>query len=134
MGGDILLFDLKGKKFVLYFYLKDNMLGCMIEGLQFCDFYLKFKKVGVEVIGVLCDSLCLYDNFKVKFELLFLLIFDVDEVLCVLFDVIKMKKMYGKEVCGIECLMFLFDVDGVFCQVWCGIKVLGYVDDVLKVV
>ncbi|WP_446903142.1 peroxiredoxin [Burkholderia sp. YIM B11467] len=133
-GGDISLSDLKGKKLVLYFYPKDNTPGCTTEGLQFRDLYSKFKKAGAEVIGVSRDSLRSHDNFKAKLELPFPLISDADEALCALFDVIKMKKMYGKEVRGIERSTFLIDADGVLRQAWRGIKVPGHVDDVLSAV
>ncbi|NLA20510.1 redoxin domain-containing protein [Burkholderia cepacia] len=133
-GGDISLSDLKGKKLVLYFYPKDNTPGCTTEGLQFRDLYPTFKKAGAEVIGVSRDSLRSHDNFKAKLELPFPLISDADEALCALFDVIKMKKMYGKEVRGIERSTFLIDADGVLRQAWRGIKVPGHVDDVLSAV
>ncbi|MFP3505010.1 peroxiredoxin [Burkholderia sp. SIMBA_062] len=133
-GGDISLSGLKGRKLVLYFYPKDNTPGCTTEGLQFRDLYPKFNKAGAEVIGVSRDSLRSHDNFKAKLELPFPLISDADEALCALFDVIKMKKMYGKEVRGIERSTFLIDADGVLRQVWRGIKVPGHVDDVLSAV
>ncbi|KVE71531.1 peroxiredoxin [Burkholderia vietnamiensis] len=133
-GGDISLSGLKGRKLVLYFYPKDNTPGCTTEGLQFRDLYPKFTKAGAEVIGVSRDSLRSHDNFKAKLELPFPLISDVDEALCTLFDVIKMKKMYGKEVRGIERSTFLIDADGVLRQAWRGIKVPGHVDDVLSAV
>nr|WP_232356107.1 peroxiredoxin [Burkholderia vietnamiensis] len=125
---------LKGRKLVLYFYPKDNTPGCTTEGLQFRDLYPKFTKAGAEVIGVSRDSLRSHDNFKAKLELPFPLISDADEALCTLFDVIKMKKMYGKEVRGIERSTFLIDADGVLRQAWRGIKVPGHVDDVLSAV
>ncbi|KVE66916.1 peroxiredoxin [Burkholderia vietnamiensis] len=133
-GGDISLSGLKGRKLVLYFYPKDNTPGCTTEGLQFRDLYPKFTKAGAEVIGVSRDSLRSHDNFKAKLELPFPLISDADEALCALFDVIKMKKMYGKEVRGIERSTFLIDADGVLRQAWRGIKVPGHVDDVLSAV
>ncbi|GBH28351.1 peroxiredoxin [Burkholderia vietnamiensis] len=133
-GGDISLSGLKGRKLVLYFYPKDNTPGCTTEGLQFRDPYPKFTKAGAEVIGVSRDSLRSHDNFKAKLELPFPLISDADEALCTLFDVIKMKKMYGKEVRGIERSTFLIDADGVLRQAWRGIKVPGHVDDVLSAV
>ncbi|MCQ4384092.1 redoxin domain-containing protein, partial [Clostridioides difficile] len=86
-----------------------------------------FKKAGAEVIGVSRDSLRSHDNFKAKLELPFPLISDADEALCALFDVIKMKKMYGKEVRGIERSTFLIDAAGVLRQAWRGIKVPGHV-------
>ena len=133
-GGDFSLSGLRGKKVVLYFYPKDNTPGCTTEGLQFRDLYAKFKKAGAEIVGVSRDSIRSHDNFKAKLELPFPLISDADETLCALFDVIKMKKMYGKEVRGIERSTFLIDADGVLRREWRGVKVPGHVDAALEAV
>ena len=133
-GGEITLSGLRGKKVVLYFYPKDNTPGCTTEGLQFRDLYPKFKKAGAEILGVSRDSLRSHDNFKAKLELPFPLISDPEEKLCALFGVIKMKKMYGKEVRGIERSTFLIDADGVLQQEWRGVKVPGHVDEILEAV
>ncbi|GAB7537227.1 peroxiredoxin [Burkholderia sp. 22PA0099] len=133
-GGDFTLSALNGKKLVLYFYPKDNTPGCTTEGLQFRDLYPKFQKAGAEIVGVSRDSLRSHDNFKAKLELPFPLVSDPEETLCALFGVMKMKKMYGKEVRGIERSTFLIDAAGVLRQEWRGIKVPGHVDEVLGAV
>ncbi|WP_027818347.1 peroxiredoxin [Paraburkholderia bannensis] len=133
-GGDFTLSSLKGKKVVLYFYPKDNTPGCTREGMEFRDLYPKFKKAGATIVGVSRDSVRSHENFKTKLELPFTLVSDGDEALCSLFNVIKMKKMYGKEVRGIERSTFLIDADGVLRQEWRGLKVPGHVDEVLEAV
>lgn len=133
-GGELTLSALRGKKVVLYFYPKDNTPGCTTEGLQFRDLYPKFKKAGAEIVGVSRDSLRSHENFKAKLELPFPLIADTDETLCSLFNVIKMKKMYGKEVRGIERSTFLIDAEGVLRHEWRGVKVPGHVDAILEAV
>ncbi len=133
-GGEFSLSGIKGKKLVLYFYPKDNTPGCTTEGLQFRDLYPKFKKAGAEIVGVSRDSLRSHENFKAKLELPFPLISDPDETLCALFGVMKLKKMYGKEVRGIERSTFLIDVAGMLRHAWRGVKVPGHVDDVLSAV
>ena len=133
-GGDFTLSSLRGSKVVLYFYPKDNTPGCTTEGLQFRDLYPKFSKAGAEILGVSRDRLRSHDNFKAKLELPFPLISDPEEKLCALFNVIKMKKMYGKEVRGIERSTFLIDADGVLRREWRGVKVPGHVDEILEAV
>ncbi|WP_322046914.1 peroxiredoxin [Paraburkholderia sp. J67] len=133
-GGDFTLSSLKGKKVVLYFYPKDNTPGCTREGMEFRDLFPKFKKAGATIVGVSRDSVRSHENFKTKLELPFTLVSDGDEALCSLFNVIKMKKMYGKEVRGIERSTFLIDADGVLRQEWRGLKVPGHVDEVLAAV
>lgn len=133
-GGDFTLSSLKGSKVVLYFYPKDNTPGCTTEGLQFRDLEPKFRKAGAQIVGVSRDSVRSHENFKAKLELPFTLVSDADEALCSLFDVIKMKKMYGKQVRGIERSTFLIDAAGVLRREWRGIKVPGHVDEVLEAV
>ncbi len=133
-SGEITLSGLRGKKLVLYFYPKDNTPGCTTEGLQFRDLYPQFQKAGAEIVGVSRDSLRSHENFKAKLELPFPLISDTDESLCSLFGVIKMKKMYGKEVRGIERSTFLIDAQGVLRREWRGVKVPGHVDETLEAV
>ncbi|TAL52351.1 peroxiredoxin [Pandoraea sp.] len=133
-GGDFSLSAHRGTKLVVYFYPKDNTPGCTAEGMEFRDLYPKFKQAGAEIIGISRDSLKSHDNFKNKLGLPFPLVSDQDEAVCQLFDVIKMKKMYGKEVRGIERSSFLIDADGVLRQEWRGIKVPGHVADVLAAV
>jgi peroxiredoxin Q/BCP len=133
-GGEFTLSSLRGKKVVLYFYPKDNTPGCTTEGLQFRDLHPKFSKAGAEIVGVSRDSVRSHDNFKAKLELPFTLVSDADEALCTLFDVIKMKKMYGKVVRGIERSTFLIDAEGVLRREWRGVKVPGHVDEILEAV
>lgn len=75
-----------------------------------------------------------HENFKAKLELPFELISDADEAVCHLFDTIKMKKMYGKDVRGIERSTFLIDAKGVLRQEWRGVRVPNHVEDVLTAV
>ncbi len=133
-GGPFSLAALRGKRVVLYFYPKDNTPGCTTESLAFRDLSPKFEAAGAVIVGVSRDSLKSHDNFKAKLELPFVLVSDSDEQVCTAYNVIKMKKMYGKEVRGIERTTFLIDEQGVVRQAWRGIKVPGHVDDVLEAV
>jgi peroxiredoxin Q/BCP len=133
-GGPFSLAALRGKRVVLYFYPKDNTPGCTTESLAFRDLTPKFEAAGAVIVGVSRDSVKSHDNFKAKLELPFVLVSDSDEQVCTAYNVIKMKKMYGKEVRGIERSTFLIDEHGVVRQAWRGIKVPGHVDDVLEAV
>lgn len=128
----IRLSDYKGKKLVLYFYPKDSTPGCTTEGQNYRDLYKKFKKKNTEILGVSRDSIKRHENFKAKQEFPFDLISDEDEVLCKLFDVIKLKKLYGKEHLGIERSTFLIDEKGILRKEWRKVKVKGHVEEVLE--
>lgn len=126
------LADLKGKKVVLYFYPKDSTPGCTTQGQDFRDLYAEFKAANTEIFGISRDSLRSHTNFKTKQEFPFELISDADEALCKLFDVIKLKKLYGKEHLGIERSTFLIDAEGRLAQEWRKVKVAGHVAEVLE--
>jgi peroxiredoxin Q/BCP len=123
---------LKGQHVVLYFYPKDSTPGCTTQGQGFRDHHADFKAANTAVFGVSRDSLKSHENFKAKQEFPFELISDKDESLCQLFDVIKLKKLYGKEYLGVDRSTFLIDKDGVLRKEWRGVKVPGHVATVLE--
>ena len=130
-GKDIDFARLRGWNVVIYFYPKDDTPGCTLEGQGFRDHYDAFKEARTLVFGVSRDSLKSHDKFRCKYSLPFELISDADEALCRLFDVIRTKNMYGKQVQGIERSTFLVDADGVLRKAWRGVKVDGHVAAVL---
>jgi peroxiredoxin Q/BCP len=132
-GEDISLSDFKGQKIVLYFYPKDATSGCTKEGQAFRDYFPKFKKMNTVILGVSRDSLSSHERFKTAQEFPFDLLSDKEEALCNTFGVIKNKKMYGKDVRGIERSTFLIDEKGKIIHEWRGVKVDGHVEDVLDV-
>jgi len=131
-GGQVVsLAALRGRQVVLYFYPKDSTPGCTTEGQGFRDRYDEFQAVNTQIFGISRDGLKSHENFKGKQAFPFELISDKDEQLCQLFDVIKLKKLYGKEYLGIDRSTFLIDKNGVLRQEWRGVKVPGHVDAVL---
>jgi peroxiredoxin Q/BCP len=120
-----------GKWLVLYFYPKDSTPGCTTEGLDFNALLPKFHKLGAEVIGVSRDSVKSHQNFRAKQGFRFVLASDSDERLCQAFDVIKPKKLYGREYVGVERSTFLIDPKGVLRAEWRGVKVPGHAQAVL---
>lgn len=128
----ISLADLKGHNVVIYFYPKDNTPGCTTEGQTFRDLYKEFQKANTLIYGVSKDSLKSHENFKAKQDFPFELVSDPQEKLCKLFDVIKLKKLYGKEYFGIERSTFLLDKAGILRQEWRKLKVAGHAEEVLK--
>jgi peroxiredoxin Q/BCP len=125
------LADFKGRKLVIYFYPKDNTPGCTQEGQAFRDSFSLFESLNVVVLGVSRDSVKTHENFKAKQAFPFDLLSDQDETLCQLFDVIKMKNMYGKQVRGIERSTFLLDENGVLIKAWRKVQVKTHVAEVL---
>ncbi|MFC7518205.1 peroxiredoxin [Herbaspirillum sp. GCM10030257] len=136
MTGDQMfrLSDYRGKKLVLYFYPKDNTPGCTTESMQFRDLYPQFQEANTEIFGISRDSIRSHEGFKAKLDMPFELISDPDETVCNLFDVMKMKTMYGKQARGVERSTFIIDGNGTLVKEWRGVKVPGHVDEVLEFV
>ncbi|MEH6499503.1 MAG: peroxiredoxin [Pseudoalteromonas distincta] len=131
-GQSVNLQTLQGTQLVIYFYPKDNTPGCTTEGQEFRDLHADFVAANTLIFGVSKDSLRTHENFKAKQSFPFELISDTDESLCKLFDVIKLKQMYGKEYEGIERSTFLIDKEGVLRREWRKVKVKGHVAEVLQ--
>jgi len=116
---------------VLYFYPKDSTPGCTTEGNDFNALLPKFRKLGAQVLGVSRDSLKSHQNFCARQGFKFELVSDTEEALCKAFDVIKPKKLYGREYVGIERSTFLIGPDGRLVQAWAPVKVPGHAQAVL---
>ena len=121
-----------GKNLVIYFYPKDSTPGCTNESIDFKDNYDIFQKLNTEIFGISRDSLKSHEKFKSKYSFPFELLSDADEIACNLFDVIKMKNMYGKKVRGIERSTFLINTEGKLINEWRGVKVNGHVQELIE--
>jgi peroxiredoxin Q/BCP len=130
-GQTVRLADFRGKRVLLYFYPKDNTPGCTQEGIAFRDHFEEFQQLNTVIFGVSRDSIKTHEGFKCKQAFPFELLADQDENLCRLFDVIKMKNMYGKQVQGIERSTFLLDENGVLIKEWRKVQVKNHIPEVL---
>ena len=75
LGAEVSLSDFRGKNsVVLYFYPKDETMGCTKEACAFRDSYEEFRNQGAEVLGVSSDSVESHrkfaDHHKISFPLL----------------------------------------------------------------
>ena len=71
---------------VLYFYPKDETMGCVAEACAFRDRYDVFSEAGAEVVGVSADSSESHRQFATHHRLPFVLLTDADGAV---------RKLYG---------------------------------------
>lgn len=126
--------DNNGRNIVLYFYPKDDTPGCTIEGNDFSQLNESFSKKNTVIYGVSRDSISSHEKFKQKFNYTIDLISDEDESLCKQFDVIKLKKLYGKEHMGVVRSTFVINPSGDILKHWDKVKVAGHAEEVLEFV
>jgi peroxiredoxin Q/BCP len=87
MGDMVTLSEYQGKKnVVLYFYPKDETIGCTKEACAFRDSYDVFTNLGSEVLGVSGQSVESHKSFATHHGLPFLLLADADN---------KVRELYG---------------------------------------
>ena len=110
--------DFKGRKFILYFYPKDNTPGCTAEACNFRDNFYELKHEGYEIVGVSVDDENSHQKFIQKYELPFRLISDKDKVLVQEFGVWAEKTLAGKKYMGTLRTTFLINEEGVIEKVF----------------
>ena len=123
--------NLRNKKFVIYFYPKDDTPGCTKEALSFSDNMEVFKNIGYRIIGVSKDDASKHKKFIEKYKLNFTLISDVNLDLCKIFNVWVEKTMYGKKYMGIERSTFLIHQNFEIIKSWSKVKVSGHIEEIV---
>lgn len=123
--------DLEGRRYVIYFYPKDNTSGCTREAKEFTDAVPRFAEASVTVIGVSKDSVRSHRNFIDKQELGIKLLSDPDHVLMEPVGAWGSKISYGKMTIGTIRTTYVISASGKVEKVWRNVRVPGHVDDVL---
>lgn len=124
----------KGKNIVLYFYPKDMTPGCTTQACAFRDQYSEFNDLNTVILGVSPDPIEQHQKFIDKHDLPFPLLADTENEVAKLYDVWKLKKMFGREFYGIERSTFIIDAEGILRQEWRRVRVKGHIDDTIKYV
>lgn len=122
--------DYKGRKWVLYFYPKDDTSGCTKEAQEFSALAGEFAAAGVSVLGVSKDPPKKHLKFIEKYDLTVPLASDESEF-AEAAGVWVEKQMYGKKYMGMERSTFLIGADGRVVRVWRKVKVAGHAQEVL---
>ncbi|OPJ55500.1 putative peroxiredoxin bcp [Clostridium oryzae] len=92
-----------------------------------------FKNLNAVVISISRDTLKSHESFIIKQNISFLLLSDIDETVCKLYDVLEEKNMYGKKSIGIERSTFVIDKDGKFTKIFRKVHVTAHIDCLLEV-
>lgn len=114
--------DFEGKRFVVYFYPRDNTPGCTRQACAFAASYAQYEELGVPVIGISKDSVASHQKFAQKHELPFILLSDPELQAIQAYDVWQEKKLYGKVSMGVVRSAFLVGKDGNIEQAWYKVK------------
>ena len=108
-GKQISSSDFAGKKWVIYFYPKDQTPACINQACSLRDNYSILLKKGIQIIGVSADSQKSHVRFISKQSIPFPLLADVEKVVIKAFGVWGTKKFLGRTYDGIHRTTFLMD-------------------------
>ncbi len=115
------------KPVVLFFYPKDNTLGCTKEVCAFRDSFEELGRLDAEVIGISSDSVDTHKGFAEKYKLPFTLLSDQGG---------KVRRLYGvPNTLGIFAgrVTYVIDEEGVVRNVFSSqIAVEKHVEEALK--
>jgi len=124
--------QLKGKRYLVYFYPKDSTPGCTVQACGLQSDLEQFNTLGILTFGVSMDSVASHKKFADKYGLTFPLLADTDKALIEAFGVWVEKSMYGKKYMGISRSSFLVGADGKIEQAWEKVNTKSHARDVLE--
>lgn len=130
-GGEVSAMSLRGKRYVLYFYPKDDTPGCTVEACNFRDTLPRFSDIGAPVYGVSPDDLAAHEKFIAKYALNFPLLADPEHKLIEAVGAWVEKSMYGKKYMGVQRSTFVVGPDGRIEKVWPKVTPEGHAEEVL---
>ncbi len=132
-GNNVKSTDFKGKKHVIYFYPKDFTPGCTVEADEFSKNYSKFKKAGIEIVGISKDDVDSHKKFCEKMKIPFVLLADTKTEVAKKFGVWGKKKFMGREYMGVVRSTFLVNEKGKIFKAYPKVKAAGHAKEVLEV-
>ena len=126
------LSDFRKRKVVVYFYPRDFTTGCTTEASEFTADYDKFKRAGIEIIGVSPDTEESHVKFKEKMKIPYHLASDINNAISKKYGTYGLKKFMGKEYKGVNRTTFLVDEKGMIVRIFNKVKPRGHSNEVLQ--
>jgi peroxiredoxin Q/BCP len=123
---------LLGRRYVLYFYPKDDTPGCTTQACSLRDNFGRVTDTGVEVFGVSPDSVKSHVKFRAKYDLPYRLLSDEGHRIADAYGVWVEKGFMGKTYMGVERTSFIVGPDGRIEHVLPRVKPGEHVDLLLQ--
>ncbi len=131
-GAMVELSDFKGKKVVLYFYVRDFTPGCTNQSCNLRDNQEELKRAGITTLGISPDDVTSHKKFSQKYELSFPLLSDEDAKVAKKYGVFGEKTFMGRNFLGVKRTTFLIDKNGVIVKVMPKVKVKDHANEVIS--
>lgn len=120
-----------GGPILLFFYPKDDTVGCRIEARRFRDAYDGIRAHGATVVGVSMDTPEEHCAFRDANQLPFVLLSDPDGRVLDLYEAWR-TSLLGRRPLAVRRCSFLIDEDGIIRRVYRNVNVLRHAKQVLQ--
>ena len=124
--------EMKGRKWVLYFYPRDLTPACTVQACNLRDNYQTLRDQGIDVVGVSMDQEQKHQRFIFKYKLPFTLLADADKKVIGAFGVWGEKKFMGRVYDGIHRTSFLIDEKGKIAGIIERPKTKNHAEEILQ--
>jgi len=126
-GRIIKMHDFLGKKnVVLYFYIKDNTLGCTRETCGFRDMYERLKQHDFEIFGISPDGIESHQKFAKEHDVPFPLLSDKGKQVAKAYGALGMMGLMNKRI------TFVIGMDGRVNRIVEGLGAGKHLDEIAK--
>ena len=134
-NGDIVSSEsLEGKKYILFFYPKDDSPGCTKEACSIRDNYKHLSKQGYEVFGISPDKSKKHLKFIDKYEFQYSLLADTEKVMINDFGLWGPKKFMGREIEGVFRTTVIVDEEGIVSSIITKVVTKNHGDQILEAI
>jgi peroxiredoxin Q/BCP len=117
-----------GKRYILYWYPKDDTPGCTAQACSMRDNFGRVMATGIEVFGVSPDSVQSHARFREKYDLPYRLLSDPGHAVADAYGTWVQKEARGKTYMGVERSSFVVGPDGKIEHVLERVKPMEHVD------
>jgi peroxiredoxin Q/BCP len=124
--GKIRLSDFRGKKVILYFYVKDQTPGCTTQSINLQEGLNELNDLNIMVIGISTDSLDSHEKFAKRYNLTFPLVADENKEISRLYGVLNERGRSNR-------VTFLIDENGIIRHIFRKVNVSAHKEEILKV-
>jgi peroxiredoxin Q/BCP len=125
--------SLSGRRYILYFYPKDDTPGCTAQACGIRDSWSRVTGTGIDLFGVSPDSVKSHAKFRAKYALPYPLLADEGHRVAEAFGVWIEKKFAGRTYFGNERTTFVIGPDGTIEHVLPQVKPGEHVDQLMGV-
>jgi peroxiredoxin Q/BCP len=124
--------SLAGRRYILYFYPKDDTPGCTTQACGIRDSWSRVTGTGIDLFGVSPDSVKSHAKFRAKYALPYRLLADDGHRVAEAFGVWIEKTFAGRTYFGNERTTFVVGGDGTIERVLPQVKPAEHVDRLMS--